>query len=420
VLTTYRRVLALPGAAAFSSAGLLARLPISMVSLGIVLLVSGRTGSYAFAGAVSASYLVGGAAFAVLQARLVDRRGQSAVLPWGAGLFAVGIGLVVAGVEAGWPTPLPQLCAALAGAALPQVGACVRARWSRLVPDKTLLQTAFALEAVVDETVFVVGPTLVTFLATSVHPLAGLGAAVLAAVTGTLLLVVQRATEPPAHPRGRGPARHRGSLHWRVLGPLTVCAAGLGVLFGGTEVAVVAFTDHLGVRPLSGLLLAIWAAGSLLAGAVTGALRLRARPATRFRWFVLLLALLMTPLPFVDGVGTLGVLMFLAGLAIAPTLIASVAWVEESVPHTRLTEGISVFSTGLAVGVAPGAALVGWVVDRAGASAGFWVPAVAGLGAAALAWLSAALPGGRPGDRHGDRPGAPVSPPASSPSGSSS
>ena len=55
MLTTYRRVLALPGALGFSMSGLVARLPISMISLGIVLLVSTRTGSYSLAGTVSAS-----------------------------------------------------------------------------------------------------------------------------------------------------------------------------------------------------------------------------------------------------------------------------------------------------------------------------------------------------------------------------
>ncbi len=65
----------------FSMSGLVARLPISMVSLGIVLLVSTRTGSYSLAGAVSAAFLVANAVLAVPQARLIDRLGQSRVLP---------------------------------------------------------------------------------------------------------------------------------------------------------------------------------------------------------------------------------------------------------------------------------------------------------------------------------------------------
>lgn len=395
MIRTYRRVLSLPGAWAFSLSGMVARLPVSMVSLGIVLLVSTRTGSYSLAGAVSASYLIANAAFAVLQARVVDRRGQSAVLPWTISVFALGVLLLMAAVYAGWPTPLPHLCAALAGAALPQVGSCVRARWSVLVPDKRMLQTAFAFEAVVDETVFVVGPSLVTLLATAVHPLAGLGAAVLAGVGGTAALVAQRRTEPP--PGGRREAHGAGPMGWPVLGPLTVSAFAMGALFGGTEVATVAFADELGAKPLSGLLLAIWALGSLLSGAVTGALPLTAPNGTRFRWGLLVLALLMVPLPFVPGLLLLGVVLFLAGFAISPTLIAMVSWVEETVPSGRITEGISIVTTGLAAGVAPGAALVGVVVDRFGASASYWVPAAAGLAGAAVAFGTALAPAVRRG-----------------------
>jgi MFS family permease len=384
MITTYRRVLALPGALAFSMSGLVARLPISMVSLGIVLLVSTRTGSYTLAGAVSASYLIANAGFAILQARLVDRRGQSQVLPWSISVFAVGLAAMMLAVEAGWPTPWPHLCAAVSGAALPQIGSCVRARWSHLVSDKRLLGTAFAFEAVVDETVFMLGPTLVTLLATTVHPLAGLGTAIVAALAGTAALVSQRRTEPPA---GLSVAGHgAGSMGWAVLAPLTVCAFAMGILFGGAEVATVAFSEELGAKAASGVLLAIWALGSLLSGLVTGAVHLQASNATRFRWWLLTLGLLMLPLPFVGGFVLLGLFLFLAGFAISPTLIASVAWIEETVPAGRLTEGITVVTTGLAAGVAPGAAVVGIVIDRHGASASYWVPAVAGLAGAAVAF----------------------------------
>ncbi len=388
MFTTYRRVLGLPGALAFSMSGLVARLPISMVSLGIVLLVSTRTGSYALAGTVSAAFLVTNAVFAVLQARLIDRRGQSRVLPWTISVFGVGLALMMLAVELDVPAPWPHLCAAVAGAAMPQVGSCVRARWSLLVPDKQELQTAFAFEAVVDESVFIVGPTLVTLLATTVHPLAGLSAAIVAGVGGTAMFVAQRRTEPPVRDRG-GSART--ALPWPVLAPLTACALGMGVMLGSTEVATVAFSDEAGAKAASGLLLAVWALGSLLSGVVTGALRPRTGNATRFRWGLLAMALLVVPLPFVESLGLLALVLFLSGFAISPTLIASVAWIEEVVPEDRLTEALTVFTTGLAAGVAPGAALVGVVVDASGASASYWVGAAAGLVAAALAFATAAV-----------------------------
>ena len=384
MLTPYRRVLSVPGALAFSLTGLVARLPISMVSLGIVILVSSRTGSYRLAGTVAAAYLVGNAAFAVIEGRMVDRLGQSRVLPWAILLFTVSLCLMMWSVEAGWPSPLPQAFAAVAGAALPPVGSCIRARWSHNVADKTQLQTAFALEAVVDEAVFVVGPIVVTVLSTALHPLAGLGAAVAAGLVGTLALSAQRSTEPPAH-RGTGHGGRRVAMGWSVLGPLVLSGIALGVLFGGIEVATVAFADELGAKAASGLLLAAYSLGSLLAGVVSGMVRWRASNATRFRWGATALGASLVPLPFVRGFPLMGAVLFLAGFAIAPTLIAAVAWIEETVPARRLTEGIAFLMTGLNVGLAPGAAAVGTVVDRHGASTSYWVPVAAGATGALIA-----------------------------------
>ena len=389
MLTTYRRVLGLPGALVFSLSGLVARLPISMVSLGIVLLVSTRTGSYSLAGTVSASYLIATALFAVPQARLIDRLGQGRVLPVVVGVFAVGLTATMAAVETDVGAPWPHLFAALAGATMPQIGSSVRARWAYLVPDKQRLHTAFAFEAVVDETVFILGPALVTVLATTVHPLAGLTCALVAAVAGTAVLAGQRRTEPPPS----GATRRQGGdrMPWPMLAPLIACAFMMGALLGGTEVATVALSDELGSTSLSGLMLALWALGSLLSGVVTGAVRLRASNATRFRWGMLALGLLTLPLPFVDGFVPLATFLFLAGFAISPTLIASFAWIEETVPAARLTEGITLFTTGLGAGLAPGAALVGLVVDVAGASVSYWVCVAAGLVGAVLAFLPARL-----------------------------
>lgn len=414
MLTTYRRVLSLPGALAFSGAGLVARLPISMVSLGIVVLVSTRTGSYGAAGAVSASYLLANALMAVPLARLVDRLGQRLVLPPALLVFALGMGLMMTAVEAGWDAPYPHAFAALGGAAMPQIGSCVRARWSYLLsdrpgrPERRDLQTAFAIEAVADEAVFMVGPALVTALATLVHPLAGLVAAVVSALAGTATLVAQRSTEPPATGSSVRAGGH-GPMGWPVLAPVTLASLALGTLFGATEVATVAFAEELGRTSLSGPLLAVFALGSLLAGIAVGALHVRAGHATRFRRSLLALSLLLLPLPFVEGFTVMGVLLLLAGLAISPTLIAAVALVQETVPAARITEGIAIVTTGLAAGVAPGAVVVGHVVDRYGASAGYWVPALSGLAGAAVA-LTIERP--RPG-----RPPRPA-PEGTSPTGS--
>ena len=83
----------------------------------------------------------------------------------------------------------------------------VRARWAHLLDRDSERHTAFAVEGIADEVVFVTGPALVTLLATSFAPQSGLVVALVAGTVGTVALAAQRRTEPPAHP----PRPHRGA-----------------------------------------------------------------------------------------------------------------------------------------------------------------------------------------------------------------
>src|SRR5215207_10147100 len=166
MLESYRRVFAHRGALAFSATGMFARLPIAMMTLGIVLLVSTVSGSYALAGQISAAFVIGNAVVAIPHGRLADRFGQTLVLYVDAVLFGLTTGMLVLAATNEWSSPWPHLWAVLSGAALPQVGSMVRARWAHLVKGDQERHTAFAVEAVGDEVVFVTGPALVTFLST--------------------------------------------------------------------------------------------------------------------------------------------------------------------------------------------------------------------------------------------------------------
>ena len=75
-------------------------------------------------------------------------------------------------------------------------------------------------------------------------------------------------------------------------------------------------------------------------------------------------------------------------------MIIAMAMVEGSVPGRRLTEGLTWLVTGLGAGVAAGAALAGWIVDRHGVGAGFWT--AAGAGAVVLLVAVYAARGARP------------------------
>jgi len=378
VLSAYRQVLSKPGAVAFSASGFLARLPISMVTLGIVLMVSARTDSYGLAGGISAAFVIASCLAALLQGRLIDRLGQARVLLPAVATCTVSLSLLVWAVDAGHRVPLPHVFAALAGATMPAVGAAVRSRWTHVLANPAERQTAFALEAVVDETVYLLGPPLATVLATTIDPAAGLVAAIVAGLTGTIVFSAQRRTQPPVHPsHSEGGAKV--SMPWRQLVPLGLISLAMGGVFGSTEVVTVAFADGLGEKSVAGVLLSLWAFGSLVAGVVTGAVTWQSTPTTRMRIGVVAFTALMAPTPLIGNAVAMGVLLFLAGFAIAPTLIAAVSLIEQTVPTGRLTEGIAMLSTSIAAGIAPGAAVAGVMVDAHGPHAAYLVPICSGL-----------------------------------------
>ncbi|MET3960249.1 MFS family permease [Marmoricola sp. OAE513] len=381
MLDSYRRVFAHRGSAAFSATGLVARLPIAMMTLGIVILVSELTDSYGLAGQVSAAFVIGNAVVAIPHGRLADRWGQTPVLWLDAIAFAATTALLITSVTEDWSQPWSHVLAALAGAAMPQVGSMVRGRWAHVAQNDEERHTAFAVEAVVDEVVFVTGPALVTFLSTLYAPQTGLLVALGLGTVGTVALAAQPRTAPPAHP-----VEHKDAtepLPWRLIVPIALGATAMGALFGAIEVGTVAVAEDAGHKAVSGLLLGVFSFGSLVAGVVAGALTWRTSPLRRFQTGIGLLSGSMLVLPFLSNLVLLGAVLFVIGTALAPSLIAIVSLVEASSPRSRLTETMAIFQTGISAGLAPGAFVSGLVADHADGSATYWV--CVGAGALALA-----------------------------------
>jgi MFS family permease len=180
-------------------------------------------------------------------------------------------------------------------------------------------------------------------------------------------------------------------MPWRWVIPLAVVCFALGSMFAAAEVATVAFSGEQQAKSYAGVLLALWALGSMLAGLVTGTFRWRRPAVFRVQVGSVALALVMLPIAFVGSMVVMGTALFVAGIAIAPTLIASMAATEQMVPGPRLTEGIAIMHTGIAAGLAPGAAIAGLVIDAQGASAAYLVAFGAGV-VAALAGLALGSP----------------------------
>ncbi len=397
----YAEVLRVPGAAAFSAAGGLARLPNAMVAIGTVLMMQEFTGSYAVAGRVSAVLVVAQAIGAPQAARLVDRIGQARVLFPLLAITTAGLLGLVGAAAAHAPEPVLWVIAVVAGASQGSYGSYVRARWTHVLRDPRHLHTAFSFEAAVDELVFIVGPIIATALATSVIASGALIVAAIGGVVGGVAFLVQRRTEPPVRRDAAGagaddvgvvrmtddgavlePAVTTGRRRSVLLEPgmpvLALVFLAMGIIFGAVDVSTVAFATEQGARQLAGVLLAAFAGGSLISGLVYGAAHWRSRLSSRFLVGTVVLAAGVSLFLTAHSKPALAVAMFGTGFALAPTLVNGNAMVQVLVPADRLTEGLAWVSTAIGAGAAAGSWLGGTRIDSGGSEAGFLVAMVAG------------------------------------------
>lgn len=383
MLRPYRAILTLPGTLRFSAAGLVARLPMSMLAVGIILMVSETTGTYGLAGAVAAVFALVQALTSPLIARLVDRHGQ---LRAGAPVAAVNVvsiaGLVLAAVT-GAPTWVLFVAAAIAGGTVGSIGSLVRTRWNHVFAaghgPEGGLRTAYSWEAVLDEAAFVSGPIIVTLLATSVSAWSGVLLSAALVAGGGAWFFAQRATEPPLRPA-------TATTGGRVLAVPAILAVAVsfvfvGGVFGSNDVIAVAITREQGAPGLAGPLLAVFSLGSLVSGIAYGAIQWRLPDGVRLAWSTALLALGTACYLAAGPLWALAILFAATGVSISPTLVSGNTIAQRRAPAGRATEALTWLTTSLGIGVSGGSTLAGHVVDVAGSHAAFLVPAGCGLAA---------------------------------------
>ncbi|RYE86310.1 MAG: MFS transporter, partial [Hyphomicrobiales bacterium] len=259
----YREIFRAPGSVRFSAAGFIARMPFSMVTIGIVTMLSQARGQYWLAGGVAATFALANALIAPQISRLVDRHGQSKVLIPATFATVVALTGLMLATRLEAPNWVLFLFAGLAGLT-PSMMAMVRARWTEIYRDTPHLRTAFAFESVVDEVIFMLGPVIAIGLSVVWFPEAGPLAATILLAVGMALFVAQRATEPPVHAHDAG----AGGSAIRLV-PVQIIAllmVALGVVFGTAEVTAVAFAEAQGNKAAASLALAAYAAGSFITG----------------------------------------------------------------------------------------------------------------------------------------------------------
>lgn len=376
----YRRLLDAPGAPAALLLGTLARLPIGMTGLALLLLVQEETGSFARGGLVSAVYAASLAAASPVRGSAVDRRGARSVLLLYGAVHPVALLAVLAVLVFGVPLPVLLALTALAGSTFPPVGPLVRALWGVLYDDEGERATAYALDAVLVEASFVGGPLMVGLAVAVGSPALAVAASAALVATGTLFLAGARASAllTPSTEAQRPPLR--APLLAAPVRRLLTAVLLLGGAFGATEVAVAAYAVEQRSPGLVGPLLAVWASGSVTGGLTYGAREWRAATHRQYPWLVAALAAgLALPL-LAAGPVSLGVLLFTSGLCIAPFVACNSALLARAAPAGSTTTTFAWSGSAIVGGIALGTAGAGWLAEHtAGAIAAFGLATAVGV-----------------------------------------
>ncbi|WP_432856237.1 MFS transporter [Amycolatopsis sp. CA-161197] len=393
----YRSLLGTRGAAAFFGAAAVGRVGIAMTGLGLVWLVHARTGSFGAAGLASGGFALAEAVVGPQAARLIDKFGQTRVLPLclvlHGGAMAVVLGTSSAAVVV--------VAASGAGAVVPQLGALSGARWVYLLRERIdEAPTAFSLESLANAGAFLLGPVLVTSLGAAGHPALATALAAGLLLSGGAVLAAQRGTAPRPAPKV-----HTGQ---KLLDPAFVRIAlmnlALGLHFGTTQVSVSSFA--LGHRTPAAPIVAASGVSGLLSGWGYGLRRHRAPARRQLSGAAACLTVASLLLPFAPNAFWLAIALALTEAAIPPTLVLLNVETEKAVHPTALTQAFTWNNSAGAAGSALAAALAGQAADAWGASAAL---ALALVPAAGLLVLTRP-PGGRPSRRGSTGCPGPASP----------
>ena len=448
-MSNYAKLFSFEGTRAFCISGAIARLPISMMGLGIVLALNHIYNNWTIAGTMSAAYVLSQAAVTPLYAKLFDRFGQRKV-----GVIALSAQVVCMlsfATAALFHIPLPILfaLAILMGVTQFAFGALVRTRWAYTLKsqtDDTLLNVAYALESGIDEIVFIFGPILAAWLATSVHPVSQLFVPVLASGLGGAWFLSLKNTQPavvkivqvesaPANDEDvraaleNGPYRtsedsaedlskngkkliaknlrdrlslkqlrntnrknkSKNVLLYRGIIPLVVMFLVFNMSFSAFDVSVTAAMRAQGLDKLIGLQLALFACGSLVGAVIFGSHKFRGS-----NWSHLIVFLILLTIGFIlmniniDRLVLLSIFELLSGLCVSPIFATGNLIVKDTIPEHSLTEGLSWLPTASATGASLGSMVAGFAIDAWSSHGGMMVPWISTLVAipiASIGWI---------------------------------
>lgn len=415
-----------------------------MMGLGIVLALNHIYNNWTIAGTMSAAYVLSQAAVTPLYAKLFDRFGQRKVGTLALSAQVVAMLSFAVATLIHVPLPILFVLAILMGVTQFAFGALVRTRWAYTLKsqsDDTLLNVAYALESGIDEIVFIFGPILAAWLATSVHPVSQLFVPVLASGLGGAWFLSLKNTQPAVikivqvesapkydedvqnaiseqnedvqnaqnvHKSNNATKlidrlslkqlknknrkkKPKNVLLYRGIIPLVVMFLVFNMSFSAFDVSVTAAMRAQGLDKLIGLQLALFACGSLVGAVIFGSHKFRGS-----NWSHLIVFLSLLTIGFIlmninlDRLVLLSIFELLSGLCVSPIFATGNLIVKDTIPEHSLTEGLSWLPTASAIGASLGSMVAGFAIDAWSSHGGMMVPWISTLVAipiASIGWI---------------------------------
>ncbi|HEX8010795.1 MAG TPA: MFS transporter [Casimicrobiaceae bacterium] len=383
-LKHYATFFRLPGVARLLAIALVTRMPVGMMSLSMLMHLRELSGSFAFAGAMVGTYLIAMAATAPIQGRLIDRYGPRGVLIATGIVHPAALGLLLFAPRLDLPLAAIAPITMLAGAFVTPISVLTRTLWRHRFEDPEQRRTAFAVDTVMIEINFTIGPALIGLALLVGTPADAFAITWLVAAASAPLFVLSGA--PRYWKRAADEDRH-------LLGPLTerrlrvtyATSAALTFAFGMLEVGYPGFATRAGMPPFGGALLATCSIGSAIGGLAYGGLHFAAPLERQLPRLLLGFAVLLGAHALVSAPWLLTVLALGAGLMIAPSLTVLALLVTHHAPARYATEAFTWMSTCIVVGIGAGMAVGGQLIETIGPWAAFASGGAAGVVAACVA-----------------------------------
>lgn len=379
-----------------------------MMNIGTVTMLTLSGYSFFIAGLVSSVIAIMVFLVAPRIGKMVDKRGQSKVIPIFVLINMVGLTGMLVAVSIHGPVWMLFASGVLMGS-LPNAQALARARWTYLLRTKQLgedapsIRTVFSYEGILDDLGFMFSPSLSIFLATVITPIAGLLVGGILFTVGSIILCMARSSEPvpgwsapeeseeplkgdsddlakrkdtSSRTSDRDSARGDGEGIFRkypVVRVLFALMLFLGSFFGVFDTTVVAFAEDLGDPNIASGALMLSAVVSIVMGFVFGMIRITSPASKQLIVAACLIGFAYAFMIIVGDVVSLYIVSCVAALFYAPFLIVCNSACERAVPGKRLTESITLMNAGCTFGLAVGPTVAGILLDSFGWHLAFFV-----------------------------------------------